>query len=461
MPNGNIDMMSRDAIINKLIDIVNAVNEMDARNIAMALTGPWGCGKTFILEEMERRLQARNHPQMAEPGYLVIHYNCWKYDYYDEPLVAIVSALTAELDKYLSALPQEMRYQVGNSLAVAGNVMRYILVNLLEKKLGIEAGQIQDMVDGAKDAWKDMGEYIQSNYEFDSLMPFRSAIQRTAKALEEAAKAHTIVMVVDELDRCMPSYSIKVIERLHHLFDGLPNCVVILAVDKGQMDRTVKSIFGPQTDTDSYLKKFIHFEFPVATERVTGSFREKYGRYMELFRLDDPGFEDFGLNEFLAELFRCIDMRMQERLMERLELVHRLCFSANVQDSMDLFLFEVTAAVFMYYERTHRKECVWGSLKRMPFMVNKDNCCGVIYTGMDSFNRHLQLRWGYAYQDSQKHGMALRNFQPEALALLGCWQLYYNDPARYDQMWWDYTMDDAPRLRQRLVRFVECLQEHW
>ena len=41
------------------------------------------------------------------------------------------------------------------------------------------------------------------------------------------AKDKTIIFVVDELDRCLPEYSIKVLERLHHVFEKTSNIQVI------------------------------------------------------------------------------------------------------------------------------------------------------------------------------------------------------------------------------------------
>ncbi len=31
--------------------------------------------------------------------FLVFHYNCWKYDYYSKPLIAIVSAMQEGIDE--------------------------------------------------------------------------------------------------------------------------------------------------------------------------------------------------------------------------------------------------------------------------------------------------------------------------------------------------------------------------
>jgi hypothetical protein len=71
------------------------------------------------------------------------------------------------------------------------------------------------------------------------------------------------VLIVDELDRCLPSYAIKVLERIHHVFNELENVVVIIAMEKKQMSNSLHQIYGDETNesparagkTPKYLPK--------------------------------------------------------------------------------------------------------------------------------------------------------------------------------------------------------------
>ena len=38
------------------------------------------------------------------PRYILFHYNCWEYDYYEEPLVAIVASILDQIDENLGNL---------------------------------------------------------------------------------------------------------------------------------------------------------------------------------------------------------------------------------------------------------------------------------------------------------------------------------------------------------------------
>ena len=87
-------------------------------------------------------------------------------------------------------------------------------------------------------------------------MRFKRTLDETREKLKRMSEIKTVVIVVDELDRCMPEYAIKVLERLHHLFEGIPNTIVIMAVDSKQLENSVKKSLEMQLNAGRYLRKF-------------------------------------------------------------------------------------------------------------------------------------------------------------------------------------------------------------
>ena len=65
--------------------------------------------------------------------------------------------------------------------------------------------------------------------------------------------------IVDELDRCIPEYAVKVLERLHHLTENQSNIITVIAIDKPQLTASVKQLFGFE-HPERYLEIFINFE---------------------------------------------------------------------------------------------------------------------------------------------------------------------------------------------------------
>lgn len=115
----------------------------------------------------------------------------------------------------------------------------------------------------------DIGECIgesKSDAElYDQYFGFREAIETVRNGIKEIANDQTVVIIVDELDRCLPTYAIKVLERIHHIFNGLENVVVIIAMEKKQIENSLHQIYGEGMDVDQYLKKFIPFSVKLIT----------------------------------------------------------------------------------------------------------------------------------------------------------------------------------------------------
>ena len=86
------------------------------------------------------------------------------------------------------------------------------------------------------------------------------------KAFKDAVENFTldfnkpVVIFIDELDRSNPTFVIKLIEQLKHIFD-INNLVFILTVNKHELSNTIKSLYGSEMDGYAYYKKFITHDF--------------------------------------------------------------------------------------------------------------------------------------------------------------------------------------------------------
>lgn len=97
------DYLSRQPYLDLLISII--ANQKDNQTgYSFAIDGEWGAGKTWILQELEKQ-----HLEKKDNKYLIFHYNAWENDFYDEPLVAILSVMIKKLNKVTS---QKSLYEV-------------------------------------------------------------------------------------------------------------------------------------------------------------------------------------------------------------------------------------------------------------------------------------------------------------------------------------------------------------
>lgn len=208
------------------------------------------------------------------------------------------------------------------------------------------------------------------------MFSFKKTLSNTREKLIELSKEKSIIFLVDELDRCLPSYAIKVLERLHHLFDGIENIIVIISIDKKQLEHSIKQIYGNDVNVDKYLKKFINFSLTLDNGLINTNFRNKYSTYFnQFFPISEQDQEFF--EELFLMAFDKIDIRTQEKLIYRAKLIHET-ISNEKQYNPSLLCFELMFVAFSYKNYT-------SSLYWIP-KINKS-----MYSGLkDKIGEHAE-----------------------------------------------------------------------
>lgn len=323
------DILNRAEFLDRIIKFTNTLSE-HRKGTCFAIDGKWGSGKTFLLEMLQDKLRIQQNEETIDDRYLVINYNCWQYDYYDEPAVALVSAMLDSIDKENSLISPGADVKILATWDLIKTETKKIAGKFTENHIGI------DVVETFEKIKNNENEIKKDSNDFDPIFKFKKTLDETRVSLSKIAEKKTVVIIVDELDRCMPSYAIKVLERLHHFFYGIDNIIVIIAVDSKQLNHSIKEIYGDNVDEKAFLRKFIECTFRLDTGKINGNIIEKYNEYFSMFEFIDEN--DKGL---LITCFNNIwldqDMRTQERAMEKIRIIHNLIYKEKLDSSFALF----------------------------------------------------------------------------------------------------------------------------
>ena len=95
-----------------------------------------------------------------------------------------------------------------------------------------------------------------------------------------------LVFIIDELDRCRPTFAIELLERVKHIFD-VPNIVFVFGINRDELVKALQSVYG-EIDADVYLRRF--FDMPFVLPEPDG---RHFCGHLAL---------QFGLSEFLQKL---------------------------------------------------------------------------------------------------------------------------------------------------------------
>ncbi len=227
----------------------------------------WGNGKTTFIRMLERFLE--------NDGVPVVSFNAWENDYVSDPFTAIATELTDGLIKRDDALDEQTQDSIKKGLECAKAVMRTRRPAMLKALLGAAApvvGKVlEEVIDGIADYHAD--ERVSAYREArEAVKKFREALQDMAQAVSKEPKQHMaqavseepkqplLVVTIDELDRCRPSYAVELLEVAKHLF-SVDGVVFVVAVNRKELAHSVQALYGPAFDAQGYLGRFLDVDF--------------------------------------------------------------------------------------------------------------------------------------------------------------------------------------------------------
>lgn len=346
------DHLSRQPFINLLKNII--VNESKNKNgYSIAIDGDWGSGKTWILNMLES--------QLPSDEYLVFHYNAWENDFYEEPLVALLSVMIEKLNEitkqkslYESVVTELLKEASSDLEILAIGIAKYFIKIDIDRSIKSKRRLFNRIKQGTKIA-----------DDIDSMLPLRKTLAEIRDVIKNLSKNFKILLVVDELDRCLPEYAIKILERLHHVCNKMP-VFQIIAIDKSNLADSICKVFGknfsnpsPQHNTmqftDSYLQKFIDISIPLSNGKPDKSLEVMNGlekEFCEWTRKDVPvapiNFDENFLEEFLAEMFNGIERRLQEKIFSQVDLCHKMTLATGEKSeccSYAILIYEIISCI--------------------------------------------------------------------------------------------------------------------
>ena len=319
-----LDILGRDEFVYNLFRLIENISD-NKSNCCFALNGTWGCGKSFVLDMLEERINPIQSEETNTDRYFVIRYNCWKYDYYEEPIVAIVAALLKAIERKINLLNDcEEKSRIIGMLKAATTEFLSIANDAISEKYGINIKAAVDAV--LKGAENGTDKYIK-DHAYDNYFSLNEAMSKLVKLIYDLSDSYTVVFIVDELDRCIPEYGIKVLERLHHITESGSNIISVVAVDKGKLVTSIGHLFGfDEADSQRYLEKFFNFEVALDYGTISKKVTDKYPEYFSNFDKDMLEFEE-PIGEVLGAILYGFDIRKQEHIVNKAAIVHKLLFT--------------------------------------------------------------------------------------------------------------------------------------
>lgn len=261
------DSILRNAGLFRFIKLLLLIEE----GYTIALDGNWGSGKTFFVKQAKMVFDSFNFHKSSKKDYyrnivnetldkennmviddikihgitstdkdelielltskpiLTVYYDAWNNDNDIDPVLSIIYEIATE-------------YKLDEYLEEDDDIMKIITIILSKTKLK----DVIDIVNQIKP--KDVLEKIKQQKQLKPIID-----EYLTKIMQE--NGEHIVIFIDELDRCKPSYAVDVLECIKHYFDN-ENITFVFSTNINQLVHTIKAHYGQEYDASRYLDRF-------------------------------------------------------------------------------------------------------------------------------------------------------------------------------------------------------------
>ena len=275
-----LDLLNNEAIAKT---IVMLIRERPEHPITIGVHGDWGAGKSSVLEMIELALEPEAHV-------LCLKFNGWRFQGFEDAKIALIEGIVTGLIEKRPALTKatdavkkifhridilKAAKKVGG-LAVAGYAALHglgphalaipAILGTLEgwaaDPTKIKKQDIEGIISSASDLIKPVGESANIPEEIN-------AFRKDFDELLRKAGIEQLVVLIDDLDRCLPDTAIETLEAVR-LFVFTARTAFVVAADEAMIEYAVRKHFpdlpdttGPQTYARNYLEKLIQVPFRI------------------------------------------------------------------------------------------------------------------------------------------------------------------------------------------------------
>lgn len=274
-----VDLLNNEAIAKT---IVKLLRDRPDQPVTVGVHGDWGAGKSSVLEMIEVGFE-------KEEEVLCLKFNGWRFQGFEDAKIVLIEGIVTGLIERRPALTKAGEavkdiYRRIDWLKVAKKAgglaftalsgipspdQIQAIVGTLEGVIGdptklATEDNIQAVIDGVQGFLKPKEEGKPTNVP-EEINAFRDAFDDLLKN----AGIEQLVVLIDDLDRCLPDTAIETLEAVR-LFVFTSRTAFVVAADEAMIEYAVRKHFpdlpdttGPQTYARNYLEKLIQVPFRI------------------------------------------------------------------------------------------------------------------------------------------------------------------------------------------------------
>jgi molybdopterin-guanine dinucleotide biosynthesis protein len=347
--------------------LVQLITDDDTETpFTIGIFGKWGTGKTTLLKMIETQMRDKDYP--------TIWFNPWLYQTEDNLVVPLLQTI----HDFLQESTVEHFHTAAQRVAT---VVAQVSASVLLKTVTIGQASLEDIEKRVETYNKQRAKDI------STIRTLRNKLQEVVNDLTEKGQRGRLVIYIDDLDRCVPTKIVGLLEAIK-LFLDLKHTIIFIAIDKDIVQQGIQVFYkdfelseeeyGPLTA--DYIDKMIQLPLylhPLGPEQV-GDYLQRLplprhlDDHIELFRQclqPNPRtikrvLNIYALNAAIVDSDPGRQATLKESLLAKLIIIQ--------QQWNDLYRYAVThPELLALLERVYRKELNIGRTQDWFFLEER------------------------------------------------------------------------------------------
>lgn len=234
--------------------LTNIIENNKQGEVVIGLSGQWGEGKTTFVKMWQKHMENKDIAS--------IYFDAFEYDYLED----VFLSLAIEIYNYANVNGLTAKEDYLNKSKNTYHLLQAMIAKT--SPINIDSS-LQGNLIGNENQLFDIAKIIKDNLNFSLDNAFEQALKQKEvfrdfkKSLSQLATQASnqdipLVIIIDELDRCKPSFAVEVLEKIKHLF-LVEGVVFVLSMHHEQLEESIKKVYGHNIDAHTYLQKFIDY----------------------------------------------------------------------------------------------------------------------------------------------------------------------------------------------------------
>ena len=272
------DLLYYEAIAKTVVSLIRKTPDAP---VTIGVHGDWGAGKSSVLKMLEGEFA-------GDERVLCLWFNGWTFEGFEDAKTVVIETIVDELrrarptSKKVADAAKKVLKRVdwlklarkagGFAFTAATGIPTFDQVRGLFDVATAFLAKPQDhlSIDDLKDVAEKAGDFLKKAPEdSDNLPEHIHAFRKEFKELLDAADIDQLVVIVDDLDRCLPKTAISTLEAIR-LFLFVERTAFVVGADELMIEYAVREHFpdlppssGPVSYARNYLEKLIQVPFRI------------------------------------------------------------------------------------------------------------------------------------------------------------------------------------------------------